>query len=239
MLKMFKMSPLMDADDGLSLPMGGDEGVEAPEVAEPVIEEGAEEQEPADPVIGKTEADSAFADMRRRLEEAERRNAELEEQNSQYNDTLGLFFNGDNKIAQARAYHDQVPVEQVLANMEAAKREKESQSRMQALEAENNTLKFNNLKALDLAELKAHGVTDLKDVEELGEAFFVYRSNGMSAAEAYDFIKAREATPPKSMGKPKTSPPEKTFFTRDEVMAMSSEERWKHIDNIEKSMSKW
>ena len=237
MLEMFRMFPLMEADDGLSLPTGGNEGAEAPEVADPVIEEGAEEQEAAEPAISKS--DSAFAEMRRRLEEAERRNAELEEQNTQYNETLGLFFDGDNKIAQARAHHDNVPVEQVLANMEAAKREKENQTRLEALEAENNTLRFNSLKAQDLAELKAHGVTDIKDVEELGESYFVYRTNGMSAAEAYDFMKARAATPPKSMGKPKTSPPEKTFFTRDEVMSMSSEERWKHIDDIEKSMSKW
>ena len=226
----------MEADDGLNI---GGQGAEAPEVAEPVIEEGAEEQEVAEPVETKTEADSAFAEMRRKLEEMERRNAQLEEENSQYNETLGLFFEGDNKIAQARAHHDQVPVEQVIANMEAERKEKEAMSKLEALQNENNTLKFNSLKAQDLAALKEHGVTDLKDVEELGESYFIYRSNGMSAAEAYDFIQMRKGTPPKSMGKPKTAPPEKEFFTRDEVMAMSSEERTKHALKIRESMRKW
>lgn len=236
MLKMFKMSPYMEEDDGLNI---GGQGAEAPEVAEPVIEEGAEEQEVAEPVEKKTDADSAFAEMRRRLEEMERRNAELEERNSQYDETLGLFFDGDNKIAQARAHHDQVPVEQVIANMEAAKKEKEAQTRLEALEKENSSLKYNSLKAQDLAVLKEHGVSDLKDVEELGEAYFIYRSNGMSAAEAYDFIQMRKGTPPKSMGKPKTAPPEKEFFTREEVMAMSSEEKTKNALKIRESMRKW
>jgi hypothetical protein len=236
MIKMFRMFPLMDADDGLDI---GGQGAEAPELAEPVVEEGEEEQELAEPVIERTPQDSAFAEMRRRLEEAERRNAELEAERNQYDETLGLFFEGDNKIAQARAHHDQVPVEQVLANMEAAKLQKEQQTRLEALEAENNTLRFNQLKALDLAELKEHGVSDIKDVEELGEQYFVYRSNGMSAREAYDFIQARKVVPPKSMGKPKTSPPEKEFFTRDEVMAMSSEERTKNALKIRESFRKW
>ena len=236
MLKMFRMFPYMDADDGLDI---GGQGEEVQEVAEPAVEEGVEEQEIAEPVIGKTEADSAFADMRRRLEEMERRNAELEEQNTQYNETLGLFFEGDNKIAQARAHHDQVPVEQVIANMEAVKREKEAQTRLEALEKENNNLRYNSLKAQDLAELKAHGVTDIKDVEELGEAFFIYRSNGMSASEAYDFMQSRKSIPPKSMGRPKTSPPEREFFTRDEVMSMSSEDRFKNAQKIRESMRKW
>lgn len=238
MKEMFRMFPLMDADDGLSIP-SGEQGAEEPEVAETVIEEGVEEQEPAEPVIGKTDADSAFAEMRRKLEEMERRNAELEEQNNQYNETLGLFFEGDNKIAQARAHHDQIPVEQVIASMEADRKAKEAQSRLEALEKENDSLKFNSLKAQDLTALKAHGVADLKDVEELGEAYFIYRSNGMSATEAYDFLQARKGTPPKSMGKPKTSPPEKEFFTRDEVMSMSSEERTKNAQKIRESMRKW
>jgi hypothetical protein len=123
--------------------------------------------------------------------------------------------------------------------MEAAKLQKEQQTRLEALEAENNTLRFNQLKALDLAELKEHGVSDIKDVEELGEQYFVYRANGMSAREAYDFIQARKVVPPKSMGKPKTSPPEKEFFTRDEVMAMSSEERTKNALKIRESLRKW
>ena len=161
----FKRFPMLDADDGLNI---GGTGAEEPEVAEPVIEEGAEEPEVAEPV--KNDSDTAFAELRRRAEEAERRVNELEARNAEYDETLGLFFDGENKIAQARAYHDEVPVEQVVANMQAAREKQEMQSQNETLKAENDLLKYNRQKDLDLAELKQHGVTGISDVEELGEA---------------------------------------------------------------------
>ena len=229
----FKRFPMLDADDGLDI---GGTGAEAQEPAEPVIEEGAEEPEVAEPV---NKSDTAFAELRRRAEEAERRVNELEARNAEYDETLGLFFDGENKIAQARAYHDEVPVEQVVANMQAAREKQEMQSQNETLKAENDLLKYNRQKDLDLAELKQHGVTGISDVEELGEAFFRYRANGLTASEAYDFIEMKKPKPPKEMGDVKPSPTEKEFFTRDEVMAMSSAERFKHIDKITASMKKW
>ena len=233
MLLKFMSLPMLEEDDGLNI---GGTGEEEQEVAEPVNEEGGEEQEVAEPV---NKSDSAFAELRRRAEEAERRVNELEARNAEYDETLGLFFDGDNKIAQARAYHDEVPVEQVVANMQAAREREEMQSQNESLKAENDLLRYNQMKAQDLAELKEHGITDIADVEELGEDFFRYRANGLSASEAYDFIQMRKPKPPKSMGKVEPSPTEKEFFTRDEVMAMSSAERFKHIDKITASMKKW
>ena len=233
MLLKFMSLPMLEEDDGLNI---GGTGEEEQEVAEPVNEEGEEEQEVAEPV---NKSDSAFAELRRRAEEAERKVNELEARNAEYDETLGLFFDGDNKIAQARAYHDEVPVEQVVANMQAAREREEMQSQNESLKAENDLLRYNQMKAQDLAELKEHGITDIADVEELGEDFFRYRANGLSASEAYDFIQMRKPKPPKSMGKVEPSPTEKDFFTRDEVMAMSSAERFKHIDKITASMKKW
>ena len=233
MLLKFMSLPMLEEDDGLNI---GGTGGEEQEVAEPVNEEGGEEQEVAEPV---NKSDSAFAELRRRAEEAERKVNELEARNAEYDETLGLFFDGDNKIAQARAYHDEVPVEQVVANMQAAREREEMQSQNESLKAENDLLRYNQMKAQDLAELKEHGITDIADVEELGEDFFRYRANGLSASEAYDFIQMRKPKPPKSMGKVEPSPTEKDFFTRDEVMAMSSAERFKHIDKITASMKKW
>lgn len=233
MLLKFMSLPMLEEDDGLNI---GGTGEEEQEVAEPVNEEGGEEQEVAEPV---NKSDSAFAELRRRAEEAERKVNELEARNAEYDETLGLFFDGDNKIAQARAYHDEVPVEQVVANMQAAREREEMQSQNESLKAENDLLRYNQMKAQDLAELKEHGITDIADVEELGEDFFRYRANGLSASEAYDFIQMRKPKPPKSIGKVEPSPTEKDFFTRDEVMAMSSAERFKHIDKITASMKKW
>ena len=240
MLEMFKrFTPLLNADTGLEVG-GVESGVEEPEVAETVDEEGAEEQEPAEPVIeGKTERDSAFAEMRRTIEGLQRENAELKTKSTQYDETLGLFFDSENKIAAARAHYEGVSEQEIIARMEAAQREQETQTRIQTLEAENNRLRFNELKAMDLQELRAAGITDVKDVQDLGDAFFRYRTNGLNAVEAYEFIKRNEVTPPKSMGKIKTSPAEKEYFTRDEVANMSSEERFKHIDKIRRSIPIW
>ena len=118
MLLKFMSLPMLEEDDGLNI---GGTGEEEQEVAEPVNEEGGEEQEVAEPV---NKSDSAFAELRRRAEEAERKVNELEARNAEYDETLGLFFDGDNKIAQARAYHDEVPVEQVVASKYAGRQRK-------------------------------------------------------------------------------------------------------------------
>ena len=113
-----KFLPMLDLDDGLE--MAG-AGAEESEVAEPADEEGAEEAEVADlpdeKEAGGRSADEAFADMRRRAEESERMVAELTRQKEEYEAALGLFFDGENKAAQAQAYHDGIPVEQVLKDM--------------------------------------------------------------------------------------------------------------------------
>ena len=203
----FKRFPMLDADDGLDI---GGTGAEEPEVAEPVIEEGVEEPEVAEPV--KNDSDTAFAELRRRAEEAERRVSELEASNAEYDETLGLFFDGENKIAQARAYHDEIPVEQVVANMQAAREKQEMQSQNETLKAENDLLKYNRQKDLDLAELKEHGVTGISDVEELGEAFFRYRANGLTASEAYDFIQMKKTETAKGNGRCQTFSYRKGIF---------------------------
>ena len=87
-------------------------GAEEPEVAEPDNEVetlGAEEPEVAEPV--RTEQDAAFAQMRRHNEELERQLAEAQRQSKEYEDALGLFFDGEDKSLQAQAYATQRPLE--------------------------------------------------------------------------------------------------------------------------------
>ena len=52
-------------------------------------------KEAADPAEDEQDkSDSAFADMRRRLKEAEEKAAKLEAEREEYDQTLGLFFEG-------------------------------------------------------------------------------------------------------------------------------------------------
>lgn len=234
--------PMLDADDGLDI---GGTGAEEPELAEPVEEEGAEEQEVAEPA-GKNDADTTFAEMRRQnerfaqqLAEANKRVEELELSNSEFERALGLYFNGDNKAAQAIAQYDEVPVEQVVADMQARREAKEQAKVTEALAQERDKLLFENMKMKDLAELRSAGVTDVNDVEELGEEYFALRAMGIAPKTIYDGMQLKKGTPPKTIGKVKTGAPEKEFFTRDEVEAMSPKERIKNYDKIRASMTKW
>ena len=234
---MFKgFQPFLDADDGLNVAGTGEE---VQEIAEPAVEEGVEEQEVAEPVeTGRTESDAAFAQMRRELEAANRRIAEMEQTAGEYEDALGLFFQGDNKAAQARAYHDDIPLERVIADMEAAREKKTLEERLQAVEQERNNLLLANLKAQDLKALHDAGYK-VENIDDLGEDFFAYRGMGIDAVRAYEGLQLKKGKAPKSMGAVKTATPAQDTFTREEVEAMSSADRVKNYDKIRKSMAKW
>ena len=240
--KMFnRLHPFMDADDGTEI-NGVEESEEMQEVADPADdEEGEEEQEAADPAEDEQDkSDSAFADMRRRLKEAEERAAQLEAEREEYDNTLGLFFEGDNKIAQAKAHYEGISLEEAQSLIAKEREDRNLKAENKQLEDELNQLRYERRKADDLAAIKeAYPDADLKDVEELGEEFFAYRTMGISAVDAFNGIQMKKSKPPKSMGKAKTAPPEKDFFTKEEVEAMSQSEVSKNYDKIRKSMGRW
>ena len=224
--------PYMSEDTGLETGTGAEE----PEVAEPDVEEGAEEPEVAEPAKG--EADAAFAEMRRQLEAAERRAAEAEQMNQEYDAALGLFFQGDNKAAQARAYHDDLPLEQVIADMNEARESNNLRAQLEKTQNERDALLFENLKAQDKLELESAGY-HVDKLEDLGNDYFAFRGMGISAVQAYEGLQMRKGTPPKSLGKVQTATPKKDYFTREEVEAMSPSEIKKNYDKIRNSMGKW
>lgn len=240
--KMFnRLHPFMDADDGTEI-NEVEESEEMQEVADPADdEEGEEEQEAADPAEDEQDkSDSAFADMRRRLKEAEEKAAQLEAEREEYDQTLGLFFEGDNKIAQAKAHYEGISLEEAQSLIAKEREDRNLKAENKQLEDELNQLRYERRKADDLAAIKeAYPDADLKDVEELGEEFFAYRTMGISAVDAFNGIQMKKSKPPKSMGKAKTAPPEKDFFTKEEVEAMSQSEVSKNYDKIRKSMGRW
>lgn len=242
MKEMFRrFQPLMDADDGLDIPNNdGDEtSAETEEVAEPLDnEESEEKEEVAD--LPENKSDSAFAQMRREKQELERKLAELEAERDEYNETLGLFFDGDDKIAQAQAHYNNISVEEARERVDAKRAETSLKQENEDLHAQLDELQYKQQKLDDLAEIKAkYPDAKIKDVEELGEEFFAYRAMGIPASEVYNGLQMKKSKPPKSMGKPKTAPAEKSYFTKEEVDAMSKSEVSKNFEKIRASMSKW
>ena len=236
------MRPFLAPDD-----MGGGAGAEVQEVAEPVVEEtGAEEQEVAEPASGgKTEADSAFAELRRRAEEAERQRAEYETQNQQMIEALGLYFDGDNATdlaIAARANAKQISPEEERAQYEAEQMRLTMSEENKRLQEENLALRVEQMMSRDLSKIQEID-PDVKSLEDLGETFANYIRAGLSSVEAYYAVKAREAkekvVPPKTVGKVTTTKGESSYFTPDEVEAMSDEEIDKNFDAILSSMKQW
>jgi DNA repair exonuclease SbcCD ATPase subunit len=236
-------NPLRSEDAGLD---GGyaeavETGEEEMETAAPSDEEGVEEQETAEPAEEESKSDAAFARMRRELEEAQRRAEELEMQVQEYDDALGQWFEGDDKIAQAYAHYEDIPLDEAISNIEQRREINQLKAEKALLEEQRNQLEFNNLKAEDLKEIKSkYADAGIKDVEELGEDFFKYRTMGIDPVTAYEAIQMKKGQPPKSMGKARTGTPTKTgYFTREEVQAMSPSQISKNFDKIRESMSKW
>lgn len=224
-----------------------DVGAEVPEVAEPDNEvETSSEETPEVAETGRTEQDAAFAQMRRQNEDLARQLAEAQRQSKEYEDALGLFFDGEDKSLQAQAYASQRPLEEVRA-------EQQMQSQLETMQAENEELKQQLVEQqaqaqmnADLAEIqKLH--PEVKSIDELGQEYLAFRFNPMGemgAEQAYQMMLAYKGnTTPKKppvVGAVSTNTkPETDYFTREEVAAMSQEEVSKNFDLIRKSMTKW
>lgn len=209
-----------------------------------VEETGAEEQEVAEPA--RTEQDAAFAQMRREKEELSRQLAEAQKQSKEYEDALGLFFDGEEKALQAQAYFNERPIEEVRAEQEMQSQLAELQERNQTLEQQLVQQQAQAQMDADLAEIqKKH--PEVKSIGELGNAYLAFRFNSIgetSAEQAYQMMKAyqKQTTPKKPPiigGVSTTSRPSSDYFTREEVEAMSAEEVSKNYDAIREAMNHW
>ena len=222
-------------------------GAEVLEVADPTSgseDVGAEEQEVAEPVVdnaetetGKTDSDSAFAEMRRELEA-------LRNSNAEYERALSNFFpEAEDKALAAEAFYQNREYDELVAEREEANvidgLKRENEQLMQAVFEHQAEKRM----ADDLKEVQSLDPT-VKSLEDLGESYAGYISSGLTARQAYFACKAeKQATtivPPKATGKVEstTSAP-KEFFTREEVEAMTKDEVKKNYETIRKSMTKW
>lgn len=236
-------APLLDAEGEMA--GGADSGAEEAGVAaqsDEGVEGGAEETEVADQSTGeeggRTAADAAFAEQRRRIEELEREKADYEE-------ALGLFFEGegDDVLVQARALGEQKSEEQVRAEIEAENERARLEQENEELRSDLASREAERLMAEDLKEIQAID-PNVKSLDDLGSDFFDLISTGqVTGVQAYYAVKARQEsekiTPPDAIGKVNASSEPKDFFSREEVESMSQDEVHKNFDTIRRSMSKW
>ena len=233
---------------------------EMQEVAEPaeteeVTETGVEEQEAADPVSEehqKTDADSAFAEMRRAKEaaekEAEDARAELAEIQARQEARESTFSRlaGREEDAEILALAELTGMseDEIRAEMQAANEAAQKDLRIQQLEEQINSSEAERLMQEDLRRIQRIDPL-VNSLDELGPEYERYMrafdEDGnpvMTPEDAYWAIrgkqKANQATPPREVGKVATGTAKKQGFTQAEIDAMSSDQlraNWKEIYN--------
>jgi len=229
--------------------------VETQEVAEPVEtteDLGVEVQDIAnsdsdqdevssEPTSGKTERDSAFAEMRRAKDQAERELAQFKaEQEARANALERLTGRKDAEL-EALADSLGIEVEDVIATIQADQRQA-------TLEAELEMYKAKEKEANDKLAL-TEALNDLEKIEkglpeETVYNILGYADKGMSIEDAYYAVKGKEiatkAIPPKEIGKVNSNKPmEKDFITKAEYESMSEEQIRANPDLVLRSSARW
>lgn len=222
------------------------EGVEELEVADQaeVIPSGEEESEVAEPT--RTEQDAAFAQMRRQIESLQRERDEQSKRAKEFEDALGLFFDGDDKAGQANAYYNERPYEEYRQEQDTIAeltnlRESNASLQRQLVEQQADAQM-----SADLAEIQ-RVAPEVKSIGELGKAYLAFRFNSMGGNDAVTAFKMAQAytqattpkKPPVIGGVSTQAKPQNDFYSREEVEAMTPKEVSANYDAIRQSMTKW
>ena len=221
------------------------ESAESQEVAEPETEEleSAESQEVAEPEesenstesteeqpSGRTEADAAFAEMRRRIQELESQNSDLERRNGAMSGALSRYFEGENDddlIINANAYADERDPAEYREQYERDLELERLQAQNSALEEQLMDAEVNRLMREGLREVQAID-PNIKSLEELGDSFVDFIAAGLSTEDAYWAVQAKERSTkvlaPDAIGKVADTKSERDYFTSEELDALTDED---------------
>lgn len=224
------------------------ESVENQEVAETGMNEEVETESNAEETAKKNSMDSAFARMRRELEEKRRSEEALRAQNERLSRSVQQFgFNGNtpDEIADAiEAHTSGKTIEEVRSARETKARENAD---IQKLRDENAAFRRREAQRVFDEDLKTIQKLDpkVKSLDELGRDFFELRAHGVSTEVAYSAIKsikdAEKVTPPPSIGKVNAQTKiERDFFTSEELdkLTPSQLEDPKIMEKAMKSMGR-
>ena len=188
--------------------------------------------------------------MRRRAEEAERKEAEaiaeLERVNAMADAREAAMDAMDIDYIDAVAEQSGISREEVIATIEreeaaaqAAIESREKDQKISELEERLNEVNAEKEMQSDLVTLQGIDPS-IKSLDDLGEDYAVYIAAGLSAKQAYYAIKGEEittkATPARAPGKISNSEPPERELTEAEIDAMTPEEQRK---NYKKIMAFW
>lgn len=232
----------VEMEEVAELPTDVEESEEIQEVAEPEAEEVETVEEPKD--NGRTEADRAFAEQRRRIQELEKLNKEQEASNKQMFDALSRYFNGETAeelSINANAYAEQ-------RDPEEYRKEYEHNKEFEALQAENESLKKQMFDA-EVDRRMEEGLREIQEIDpevksldELGESFPIFIRAGLSTKDAYYAVKAKEMKekvfPPDALGKVADTKTERDYYTSEELDKLTDAEMDANWDKVKRSMDR-
>ena len=232
-----------------------DSGEKEPEAAELESEEEVEEQD------SKTNA--AFAEMRRRAEEAERLAEELQQQleeesaerEAREEAIAELTGEEEDAVYKAIADAEGISIEEVKEQIEAEVerqalvrenerlREQLEQIQNEAAEAEADKAIADDLAEIRKIDPSVKGLDDLPDGFEDFRLVQLPDGSQMTATQAYFAAKqmneGTRITPPEEIGKVKQAEPEKDYYTEAEVQNMTSKEREANWEKTMASLTRW
>lgn len=235
-----------------------EEGSNYPEVAEPESEDEVTEQSHED--------NAKFQEFRHRMEDAERERDEmqreleelraaqavrdevyseyLDDEDEDVDSVLADAMGITSEELKARI-EERAEIERLKLENEQFRAEKEAAMQREQEARENEAL-TNQLAAVNRIDPSIKNVLDFEEkFSGLSHTPSDYLEKGLTLEETYWALKAEQdahkRTPPPEVGGVKTEQTEKPFYTKDDVLAMTPEERaknWKAIRAAQTS-GKW
>lgn len=213
------------------------ESEETQEVAEPASEAEDYTEEPEQPTHQKTDADAAFAEMRRQ-------NQALQHEREMMMAALGRYFDGESVedlVINAHAYADQRPADDVRQEFERDREYEDLKARNAELEDELLNAHVDRLMREGLREVQAID-PNVKSLDELGDTFNHLIANGIPTKEAYYAAKAMElkekVLAPDVIGRVSDTKAERDYYTSEELDNLTDEEMDANWDKVMRSMGR-
>ena len=207
------------------------ESAENQEVAEPDVSDYSEDSESTDEQpTGRTEADAAFAEMRRQIAAQEQMIGDLERRNGAMSGALSRYFEGENDdelVINANAYAEERDPDEYRVEYERGLELEDLRARNADLEERLIDAEVTRLMQDGLREIQEIDPA-IKSLDELGDSFANYIAAGLSTKEAYYASKvlneSERVHAPDAIGKVADTKAERDYFTSEELDALTDED---------------
>lgn len=210
---------------------------ETQEVAETAPETEDSEQYYEEPTHQRSDADAAFAEMRRQ-------NQALQQEREMMMQALSRYFEGDSVedlVINANAYAEERDPDDYRADFERDREYEALKARNADLEGQLLSAQVDRLMREGLREVQAID-PNVKSLDELGEPFTNMIAAGLSTKEAYYAAKAMElkekVLAPDAIGRVSDTKAERDYYTSEELDNLTDEEMDANWDKVMRSMGR-